>query len=97
MKKITVKLNNNDYVVRDFMLNLDLTNGELLIYAFLHTKSNEGKTPVILSTQSISNLTNMSPRRVVSSINNLINKGLINKKKVKEPNTNITINEYEIL
>lgn len=95
MKKI--KIGDNDYVIRNFMLNLDLTNGELLIYALLYAKSNEGKTSVVLSTKSISDLTNISTRRVISSINNLIDKGIIIKKKVKEPNTNITINKYEIL
>ena len=95
MKKI--KIGDNDYVIRNFMLNLDLTNGALLIYALLYTKSNEGKTSVVLSTKSISDLTNISTRRVISSINNLIDKGIIIKKKVKEPNTNITINKYESL
>lgn len=55
MKKI--KIGDNDYVIRNFMLNLDLTNGELLIYALLYAKSNEGKTSVVLSTKSISDLT----------------------------------------
>lgn len=97
MKEVTVKLYNNDYVIRNFMLNLDLSNGELLIYALIHHKSNEGKTPVVMSTQYIADLTNMTTRRVISIINSLVDKELVIKKKIKEPITNIIKNEYNIL
>lgn len=90
-----VKIGDNDYVIRNFMLNLDLTKSELLLYALIYDRSNEGAEYVILSNSYMCAITNLTKSTVIAALNKLIGKGLIVKKS--GISNSVTYNEFNIL
>ncbi len=83
-----------DEVINEILLESDLNNSEKILMLILLMESD--KNSIEISLQKIADKMNSSKRTIISNINKLVEKGMLNKeKRIDSDNGNLS-NRYTI-